>query len=86
MRNINFYLEKFLEISTWLATILVALGVVFSNSLIINMGIASFILIPVCRVIGLGINFYKEKDFQMSLIALFVFAIIFISFIFGLSS
>lgn len=84
MKSTSFYLEKFLEFSTWSATALVGLGVVTSNMLIINIGIGAFILIPVCRVVGLGLNFLKEKDYQMTLIAGFVFSVILFSFLFGL--
>lgn len=72
-------LEKFLEVGTWLSTLVVGIGVVFSMMLITKIGIGMFILIPIVRVAGLIINFYGNKDFKMFGVALIVFCIILIS-------
>lgn len=79
-------LEKLLEVGTWTSTLVVALGVIFSLTLIIKVGIGMFILIPIIRVFGLVINFYQKQDFKMFWIGVAVFAIIMVSLVVGMVS
>lgn len=77
-------LEFFLEKGTWLSTLVVAIGVLFSIELITQLGIGMFILIPILRVLSLCIHFYVAKDLKMFAIALIVFFIILASLAIGI--
>lgn len=84
MAQVEKRLEALLQIGTWCATIVVALGVVFSSNGITQLGIGIFILIPVGRVIGLLFSFIENKDFQMTIVGTIVLIVIISSFLIGM--
>lgn len=86
MKQVEKSLEILLETGTWAATSIITIGVLFSYTAVTQAGIGMFILIPVGRVIGLLMNYLKEKDYKMVSIAFIVLAVIILSFVIGILS
>jgi uncharacterized membrane protein len=88
-------LARFLDGGTFLASGVIALGLVLtfinrSGALpgmmatrIVAVGIALFILLPVLRVVLMLIVFIRERDYRFSAIAILVLAIIFLGVVLG---
>lgn len=73
---------------TWLASAVIGTGLVMAylgggGFIIINAGIALFILLPVARVILMLALFAREKDYLYSAIAVVVLSIIIVGVVAG---
>jgi O-antigen ligase len=83
-------LASFLNIGTWSAC--ATIGVGYALTLfgshgpalrIVRAGIALFILLPIFRVVLMGVAFLRERDFRFAFIAGVVFAIIVLGIVLG---
>jgi uncharacterized membrane protein len=83
-----------LNVGTWLASIVIAAGLVLSlfyqrtpfptGAQILTAGIALFILLPILRVILMLIFFAKERDYKFTAAAAVVLLTIFAGFAIGI--
>jgi uncharacterized membrane protein len=91
--RIESLLAGVLNAGTWLASVVIAVGLVLSlvqkrtlfttGSEIVTAGIGLFILLPILRVILLIAVFVKERDYKFAVAAALVLVIIFASFAIG---
>jgi uncharacterized membrane protein len=92
--RIESLLAGVLNVGTWLASIVIAAGLVLSlfyqrtpfptATRILTAGIALFILLPILRVILTLIFFAKERDHKFAAAAAIVLLIIFAGFAIGI--
>jgi uncharacterized membrane protein len=82
MSRMELMLAWLLEYGTWLASGLIAVGLVMSTRATIY-GIALFILLPVLRVVLMLAVFLRERDYRFATIAGTVLVIILIGTIAG---
>ena len=83
-----------LNVGTWLASIVIAAGLVLSlfyqrtpfptGAQILTAGIALFILLPILRVILMLIFFAKQRDYKFTAAAALVFLTIFAGLAIGI--
>lgn len=81
-------LAKVLNLGTWLASCVIALGLILTpigplGARVISVGIALFILLPVLRVLLMLIVFVRERDHCFSAIATLVLVIIVLGAVLG---
>ncbi|MDA8252918.1 MAG: DUF1634 domain-containing protein [Rhodospirillales bacterium] len=88
-------LAKLLHRGTWVASCVIALGLVLTlvnwpgvplamtGTRIVTAGIALFILLPVLRVLLMLIVFLRERDYRFGAIAMLVLAIICLGAVLG---
>lgn len=83
-------LAQLLQYGTWLASAVIALGLLLALSdgamglSLVSTGIVLFILLPILRLSLMMIVFLHERDYRFGLIASIVLTIIALSFIVGL--
>jgi uncharacterized membrane protein len=83
-----------LNVGTWLASIVIAAGLVLSlhhqrtpsptDAQILTVGIGLFILLPILRVILMLIFFAKERDYKFTAAAALVLLTIFAGLVVGI--
>ena len=88
-------LATLLHRGTWVASCVIALGLVLTSvnrpgatpamtgTRIVTAGIALFILLPVLRVLLMLAVFVRERDYRFGAIAMLVLAIIFLGAVLG---
>lgn len=81
-------LARVLDQGTWLASGIIAIGWLFAaagwrSGVLINSGIALFLLLPVIRVIIMLVVFVRERDYRFAVIAGVVLAIIVLGALLG---
>ena len=91
--HIESLLARVLNVGTWLASIVIAAGLVLSlfyertpfptGAQVVTAGIGLFILLPILRVILLLTLFVKERDYKFSAAAAVVLVIILAGFAIG---
>jgi uncharacterized membrane protein len=85
-------LARLLHYGTWLASAVIALGLVSSGfegqagMKVVTLGIALFILLPVARLVMMAAVFLREGDYRFGLISILVLAIVGLGLARGLSS
>jgi uncharacterized membrane protein len=82
-----------LNVGTWLASVVIAAGLVLSlfyertpfpsGAQVVTAGIGVFILLPILRVILMLTIFVKERDYKFAAAAAVVLVIIFVGFAIG---
>jgi uncharacterized membrane protein len=92
--RIESLLAGLLNVGTWLASIVIAAGVVLSlfyqrtpfptGAHIVTAGIGLFVLLPILRVIMMLTIFLKERDYQFAVAAAVVLLTIFAGFATGI--
>jgi uncharacterized membrane protein len=90
-RQLERLLAWVLDRGTWLASGVIALGLVLMLAVpalvtsvrIVNVGIALFILLPVLRVLLMLIAFVRARDYRFGAIAALVLAIIVLGAVLG---
>lgn len=87
--NLERALAALLLAGTWLASLVIALGLVIAvgspeaGTRIASAGILLFIALPVARVATMLIFFARAREYRFSAIAALVLAIIFSSYLIG---
>jgi uncharacterized membrane protein len=94
--RIESLLAGVLNVGTWVATGVIAAGLVLSlfyqrmpfptSAQVVTAGIGLFILLPILRVILMLIIFVKERDYKFAAAAAVVLFIIFAGFAVGILS
>ena len=94
--RIESLLAGVLNVGTWLASIVIAAGLLLSlfyqrkpfptGAQIVTAGIGLFILLPILRVILMLTIFVKERDYKLAAAAAVVLLIIFAGFAIGILS
>ena len=85
-------LAQLLHYGTWLASAVIALGLVIARfevqtgMKVVTLGIALFILLPVARLGMMAAVFLREGDYRFGLISILVLAIIGLGLALGLNS
>jgi uncharacterized membrane protein len=92
--RIESLLAGVLNVGTWLASIVIAAGLVLSlvyqrtpfpnGTQIVTAGIGLFVLLPILRVILMLIFFAKERDHKFAAAAALVLLILFAGFTIGI--
>ena len=85
--RIESLLARVLSVGTWLASLVIATGLVLSlfnertpslnGAQVVTAGIGLFILLPILRVIVMLTIFVKERDYQFAVVAAVVLLTIF---------
>jgi uncharacterized membrane protein len=80
------HLELRLSLGTWAASALISLGLMLPSALtwgtaIITAGVATFILLPVLRVIVMLIVFWHARDFPLAAVSALVLIVIALGFV-----
>ena len=91
--RIESLLAGVLNVGTWLASVVIAAGLVLSlfyeqtafpsGARVVTTGIGLFILLPILRVILMLAIFVKERDYKFAAAAAVVLVIIFAGFAIG---
>ncbi|HZC36119.1 MAG TPA: DUF1634 domain-containing protein [Chthoniobacterales bacterium] len=91
--RIESLLAGVLNVGTWLASVVIAAGLVLSlfhertpfptGAQVVTAGIGLFILLPILRVILMLTIFVKERDYKFAAAAAVVLVIIFAGFAIG---
>ena len=91
--RIESLLAGVLSVGTWLASVVIAAGLVLSlfgertpfptGAQVVTAGIGSFILLPILRVILMLTIFVKERDYKFAAAAAIVLLTIFVGFAIG---
>jgi uncharacterized membrane protein len=91
--RIESLLAGVLNVGTWLASVVIAAGLVLSlfngrtpfptGAQVVTAGIGLFILLPILRVILMLTIFVKERDYKFAAAAVVVLLIIFAGFAIG---
>jgi uncharacterized membrane protein len=76
-------LASVLRYGTWIATAVIALGLLGAGTRTATVGIALLILLPVLRLIVMLIVFLRHRDYALSAIAGLVLAFIALGFKMG---
>ena len=81
-------LAAMLSLGTWLASAVVAVGLLLSSvpqesARIVTFGLALFILLPVLRVMLMMVAFLRARDFPFTAVAALVLGIIVLSVAIG---
>ena len=93
--HIESLLARVLNVGTWLASVVIAAGLVLSlfkrtpfptGAQVVTAGIGLFILLPILRVILMLTIFVKEGDYKFGATAAVVLVIIFAGFAIGILS
>jgi uncharacterized membrane protein len=94
--GIESLLAGVLNVGTWLASVVIAAGLVLSlfhertpfptGAQLVTAGIGLFILLPILRVILMLTIFVKERDYKFAGVAAVVLLIIFAGFAIGILS
>jgi uncharacterized membrane protein len=94
--RIESLLAGVLNVGTWLASVVIAAGLVLSlfyertafptGAQVVTAGIGLFILLPILRVILMLTIFVKERDYKFAAAAAVVLLIIFAGFAIGVLS
>ena len=94
--RIESLLAGVLNVGTWLASVVIAAGLVLSlfhertpfptGAQVVTAGIGLFILLPILRVILMLTIFVKERDYKFAGVAAVVLLIIFAGFAIGILS
>ena len=94
--GIESLLAGVLNVGTWLASVVIAAGLVLSlfrertpfptGAQVVTAGIGLFILLPILRVILMLTIFVKERDYKFAAVATVVLLIIFAGFAIGILS
>lgn len=84
--RLEWLLAGLLQYGSWLASIVIGLGLAFSSMRIATIGIALFILLPTLRVLLMLLVFLRERDYRFTAIAALVLAIILLGFAVGMRS
>ena len=94
--HIESLLARVLNVGTWLASVVIAAGLVLSlfyqrppfltGAQIVTAGIGLFVLLPILRVILMLTIFVKEGDYKFGATAAVVLVIIFAGFAIGILS
>ena len=94
--GIESLLAGVLNVGTWLASVVIAAGLVLSlfhertpfpiGAQVVTAGIGLFILLPILRVILMLTIFVKERDYKFAGVAAVVLLIIFAGFAIGILS
>jgi uncharacterized membrane protein len=94
--RIESLLADVLNVGTWLASVVIAAGLVLSllyeqmpfpaGTQVVTAGIGLFILLPILRVILMLTIFVKERDYKFAAAAAVVLFIIFAGFAVGILS
>jgi uncharacterized membrane protein len=94
--GIESLLAGVLNVGTWLASVVIAAGLVLSlfhertpfptGAQVVTAGIGLFILLPILRVILMLTIFVKERDYKFAAAAAVVLLIIFAGFAIGILS
>ena len=94
--RIESLLAGVLNVGTWLASVVIAAGLVLSlfhertpfptGAQVVTAGIGLFILLPILRVILMLTIFVKERDYKFAAAAAVVLLIIFAGFAIGILS
>jgi uncharacterized membrane protein len=92
--RIESLLAGVLNAGTWLASIVIAAGLVLSlfyqrtpfitGAQVVTAGIGLFVLLPILRVIMMLTIFVKERDYQFAVVAAVVLLTIFAGFAIGI--
>lgn len=92
--RIESLLAGVLNVGTWLASVVIAAGLVLSlfhertpfpnGAQVVTAGIGLFILLPILRVILMLTIFVKERDYKLAAAAVVVLLIIFAGFAIGI--
>jgi len=83
-----------LNVGTWLASVVIAAGLVLSlfhqrtpflpGTQVVTAGIGLFVLLPILRVILMLTIFLKQRDYQFAVVAAVVLLTIFAGFAIGI--
>jgi uncharacterized membrane protein len=79
-------LARMLSIGTWLASAVIAAGLLGGGSSAVTIGVALFILLPVARLLLLLWTFLRERDYRFGALAAFVLAVITLGVVLGARS
>lgn len=79
-------LARLLSIGTWLASAVIAAGLLGGGSSAVTIGVALFILLPVARLLLLLWTFLRERDYRFGALAAFVLAVITLGVVLGARS
>ncbi|HMJ62328.1 MAG TPA: DUF1634 domain-containing protein [Bryobacteraceae bacterium] len=82
--RLEWVLASLLHYGSWLASIVIGLGLAFSSMRAATIGIALFILLPTLRVLLMLLVFLRERDYRFTAIAALVLAIILLGFAVGM--
>ena len=92
--RIESLLAGVLNVGTWLASVVIAAGLVLSlfyertpfptGAQVVTAGIALFVLLPILRVIMMVTIFAKERDYQFAVVATVVLLTIFAGIAIGI--
>jgi uncharacterized membrane protein len=92
--RIESLLATLLNLGTWLASIVIAAGLVLSlfnartplpiGAQVVTAGIGIFVLLPILRVILMVTIFAKERDYQFAVVATVVLLTIFVGIAIGI--
>ena len=84
-RDLDRRVAALLQVGTWLATAVVAIGLVLpAGGPAVTAGIALFIALPVVRVAVMLVEFFRRGDFRIAWISALVLAVILLGIVLGL--